>query len=65
MRLLHAGHADRGARAARCNANPTEHEIRDAIGGNLCRCTGYKQIVDAVALAAERMRGANRPEPAP
>ena len=47
------------------NANPTEHEIRDAIGGNLCRCTGYKQIVDAVALAAERMRGANRPEPAP
>jgi aerobic carbon-monoxide dehydrogenase small subunit len=47
------------------NANPTEHEIREAIGGNLCRCTGYKQIVDAVALAAERMRGANRPEPAP
>jgi aerobic carbon-monoxide dehydrogenase small subunit len=47
------------------NANPTEYEIREAIGGNLCRCTGYKQIVDAVALAAERMRGVNRPEPAP
>ena len=47
------------------NANPTEYEIREAIGGNLCRCTGYKQIVDAVTLAAERMRGVNRPEPAP
>ena len=46
------------------NPNPTAHEIREAIGGNICRCTGYKQIVDAVALAAERMRGANRPEPA-
>jgi aerobic carbon-monoxide dehydrogenase small subunit len=42
------------------NANPTEHEIREAIGGNLCRCTGYQQIVDAVALAAERLGGANR-----
>ena len=31
---------------------PTEHEIRDAIGGNLCRCTGYQQIVDAIKLAA-------------
>jgi len=46
------------------NASPSEEEIRAAIGGNLCRCTGYKQIVDAVALAAERMRGANRPEDA-
>jgi carbon-monoxide dehydrogenase small subunit len=39
---------------------PSEEEIREAIGGNLCRCTGYKQIVEAVALAAERLRGANR-----
>ncbi len=38
------------------NPDPTEGEIRDAIGGNLCRCTGYQQIVDAVQLAAERMR---------
>jgi aerobic carbon-monoxide dehydrogenase small subunit len=30
---------------------PSEEEIRDAIGGNLCRCTGYQQIVDAVKLA--------------
>ena len=37
------------------NPRPTEAEIRDAIGGNLCRCTGYQQIVDAIALAARRM----------
>jgi carbon-monoxide dehydrogenase small subunit len=37
------------------NPRPTEEQIRDAIGGNLCRCTGYQQIVDAIALAAERM----------
>jgi carbon-monoxide dehydrogenase small subunit len=36
--------------------NPTEAQIRDAIGGNLCRCTGYQQIVDAVQLAAKRLR---------
>ena len=37
------------------NSTPTEAEIRDAIGGNLCRCTGYQQIVDAVQLAASRL----------
>jgi len=41
---------------------PTDAEIREAIGGNLCRCTGYKQIVEAIALAARRLRGANLPE---
>jgi aerobic carbon-monoxide dehydrogenase small subunit len=41
------------------NGAPTEDDIREAIGSNLCRCTGYKQIVDAIALAAERLRGAN------
>ena len=38
------------------NPDPTEEQIRDAIGGNLCRCTGYQPIVDAVKLAAERTR---------
>jgi len=39
------------------NPAPSEHEIREAISGNLCRCTGYKQIVTAVKFAAERLRG--------
>jgi carbon-monoxide dehydrogenase small subunit len=38
------------------NATPTEDEVRDAIGGNLCRCTGYQQIVEAVLVAAGRLR---------
>lgn len=38
------------------NPDPTEQEIRQAISGNLCRCTGYQHIVDAVTLAAEKMR---------
>lgn len=38
------------------NPNPTEEEIRDAISGNLCRCTGYENIVKSVKLAAEKMR---------
>jgi carbon-monoxide dehydrogenase small subunit len=38
------------------NSNPSEDEIREAIAGNLCRCTGYQNIVGAVKLAAERMR---------
>jgi len=43
------------------NSAPTEEDIREAIGGNLCRCTGYKQIVDAIALAARRLSVANAP----
>jgi len=39
---------------------PTEQEIREALSGNLCRCTGYKNIVDAVALAARRGAAAGR-----
>jgi carbon-monoxide dehydrogenase small subunit len=38
------------------NADPTEEEVRHALSGNLCRCTGYQHIVDAVLLAAQRMR---------
>ena len=37
------------------NPDPTEQEIREAISGNICRCTGYQHIVDAVKLAAEKM----------
>jgi carbon-monoxide dehydrogenase small subunit len=40
------------------NPAPSEAEIRQAISGNLCRCTGYQHIVDAVKLAAERRRQA-------
>lgn len=38
------------------NGDPTEQEIRDALDGNLCRCTGYEFIVTAVQTAAENMR---------
>lgn len=38
------------------NPNPTRDEIRKAISGNLCRCTGYQNIVDAVEYAAKMMR---------
>jgi len=41
------------------NPNPTEEEIRWGISGNLCRCTGYVNIVKAVQYAAEKMRGAS------
>jgi aerobic carbon-monoxide dehydrogenase small subunit len=38
------------------NPNPTEKEIRHAISGNLCRCTGYQHIVQAVEYAAKKMK---------
>ncbi|MBN9460535.1 MAG: (2Fe-2S)-binding protein [Burkholderiales bacterium] len=38
------------------NPDPTEAEIKEALGGNLCRCTGYRSIIASVRLAAERMR---------
>jgi len=38
------------------NPSPTKEEIKEAISGNFCRCTGYKQIIEAVQLAAEKMR---------
>lgn len=45
------------------NANPSEDEIRHGIEGNLCRCTGYHNIVRAVEYAGAKMRGEEPPEP--
>ena len=42
------------------NANPTEAEIREALEGNLCRCTGYQHIINAIQYAAEKMRAASK-----
>jgi carbon-monoxide dehydrogenase small subunit len=42
------------------NPMPTRDAVRHALAGNLCRCTGYTKILDAVELAALRMRGRAR-----
>ena len=42
------------------NPNPSEEEIRDGLEGNLCRCTGYHNIVKSVAYAAELMGGGSK-----
>jgi carbon-monoxide dehydrogenase small subunit len=47
------------------NRDPSEAEIREGIAGNLCRCTGYQNIVKAVQQAAATMRAAAAPAPAP
>jgi carbon-monoxide dehydrogenase small subunit len=41
----------------RANARPSREQIRQGLAGNLCRCTGYLKIFEAVELAAARMRG--------
>ncbi len=47
------------------NPTPSREDIIEAISGNICRCTGYAQIIEAIALAAERMRGLNQPQARP
>ena len=44
----------------RGNPDPTREEVREAIAGNTCRCSGYVKVVDAIMLAARKMRGGER-----
>lgn len=46
------------------NPQPTQEEIRTAISGNLCRCTGYAQLVEAIEDAAAQLRHAKAPQQA-
>jgi carbon-monoxide dehydrogenase small subunit len=64
MRLLHAGMIVRAHRLLKENPNPTEDEIRYGISGNLCRCTGYQNIVKAIQAAAAEMAGGQLKEAA-
>jgi len=49
-----------GAALLARNSRPSESEIREAISGNLCRCTGYQHIVDAIDYAAKKMKKSKR-----
>ena len=52
MRVLHAGYGDVGGRLLKDNPKPSEQEIRDYLEGNICRCTGYHNIVKAIMAAS-------------
>ena len=59
---LQCGYCTPGFLMAACallekNSRPSEEEIRSALSGNLCRCTGYTQIVESVQDAARKMHG--------
>ena len=51
------GMITRAYRLLKENANPSEQEIREGIAGNLCRCTGYQNIVKAIQFAAAKLSG--------
>ena len=57
MRVLHAGILCSAVALLDRDASPTRAEIRAALAGNLCRCTGYEKIYDAVEAAAARLGG--------
>src|SRR4051794_21695423 len=54
-----------GADLLQRNASPSEHEVREALAGNLCRCTGYHNIVKAVMAAAQSPGGESATPPPP
>jgi carbon-monoxide dehydrogenase small subunit len=54
VRLLHAGILVTAKALLDGETRPSRDRIREALSGNLCRCTGYQQIVEAVEAAAER-----------
>ncbi len=59
---LQCGYCTPGFLMASCallarQPSPTAEEVREGLAGNLCRCTGYSQIVESVLVAAEHMRG--------
>ena len=57
MRLLHARHDHAGLDLLAEDPDPDEEAVRLGLEGNLCRCTGYQNIVSAVQDAARRLRG--------
>ncbi|MEZ5889151.1 MAG: 2Fe-2S iron-sulfur cluster-binding protein [Xanthobacteraceae bacterium] len=61
MRLLHARLCHAGAAHAGHESHPNHDEIKRGIEGNLCRCTGYKKIIEAIVEAGLASDKENRP----